>query len=225
MPEQDGFGGGRTPAPATTPKRAALRSPFFWVAIGGLILIPFIRPLTRRVPPAPAVIGRMPPFELTDQEHRAFGDRNLVDRVYLASFLDASCRQLCNDRVSALVKLDRRCRRMGVKLWLVTISIDPEVVPIPRLRDLILQLGGTLDRWILLSGAGVAARRFRDQGLQPLADAARADGVRQSLLRGQFSLLVDGDGNVRGAYPTNADGLYEGFHRAQHVMSLREAWR
>lgn len=202
-----------------------LRNYYLWAAIGGLILIPVIRPLTRRVPAPPTVTGQAPHFVLTDQRGGAFGSRDLKDRVYLAAFIGERCEALCDAKIAALVKLEQRCRQMGVPLWLLTISTDPDLVTLAELRARIERHGGAFDRWILLTDRGGATRRLLDGGFQPLADGALGRAGPRSLAQTRWSLLVDGEGGVRGAYPIDENGLYEVFHRAQHVMSLHKAWR
>lgn len=206
-----------------TAPRSLLRNPYLWAALGGLILIPAIRPLTRQVPAPPPVTGQVPRFVLTDQAGGPFGSLDLKDRVYLVNFIGEQCTALCDARVQALVKLQKRCRQMGVKLWLVTVSTGPDLVSLAGIRAAIERHGGALDRWILLTDRGGAARRLLEDGFQPLAGGSQSNN--HPLAQAGWSLLVDGDGGVRGAYPTDEDGLYEVFHRAQHVMSLRKAWR
>ena len=180
------------------------KNPYFWAAIAGLVLVPAIRPLTRRVPEPPPAVGRMPAFELTDRAGHAVSSQALADHVYLATLLVPSAR---DRQLDALVKSFERCRRMGVKLWLVTFAGDEDVAPLAlRIEARVGRLTHEPPGWIVLAG-------------RP------ARGIAAGALDAGRSLLVDGEGGLRGAYPTDDDGLYEVFHRAQHVMSLRKVWR
>ncbi len=199
------------------------RSPFFWAAIAGLILIPAIRPLTRHVPDPPAVVAQMPAFERIDTLGKPFGSVDLKDRVYLATFLGARCDAACAARVGSLIKLQQRCQRMGVKLWLVTLSIDSGSDDTRALAKGLERSGALLSadaRWIVLGGrAEYAGETTRLIEAVHAAASARPGSVTDR------AVLVDGDGGIRGFWPIDDDGLYEVYHRAQHVMSLRRAWR
>jgi cytochrome oxidase Cu insertion factor (SCO1/SenC/PrrC family) len=210
------------------------RSPYLWVALAGLVVIPAIRPLTRRVPAPPPVSGQVPDFELIGRDGRPFGTTQLRDHVYLATFIHAAtCDAACDAQVAALVKLQLRCRRMAVKLWLVSFSAAPEQDSPEHLRAVVLRHGGDLDSWILLTGRPGAARQLIAAAFAPhveprvkLAKPAAEDNfVELFRMLGGWAVLVDGAGGIRGAYPVDEDGLYEVFHRAQHVMSLQAAWR
>ena len=207
-------------------KRPLHRNPFFWGAIAGLVLVPAVRPFMRRVPDPPAVLAQMPRFELHDHRGSAFGSDALLDHVYLASVLDGVCEGACAKRAAALVGLHQRCRRMGVKLWMVTLSLAPERDTAESLRAVLLRHGADLaadaNPWIVLHG-----QQARSLGTGPFArllDPVEKPG-KPGAPAAMRSVLVDGDGGIRGAWPTDDDGLYEVFHRAQHVMSLRRAWR
>ncbi len=199
------------------------RNIYFWGAIAGLVLVPAMRPLTRHVPDPPAVVAPMPSFERLDALGRPFRSVDLKDHVYLATFLGARCDAACTARVGSLVKLQQRCQRMGVKLWLVTLSIDSGPDDTLMLAKGLERSGARLSadaRWILLGGrAENAAETAR------LIEAVNAASRARAGSAAERAVLVDGDGAIRGLWPIDDDGLYEVYHRAQHVMSLRRAWR
>jgi len=206
-----------------------LRNPFFWGAIAGIILVPAIRPLTRHVPAPPPVDGTMPAFALRDQHDRPLRSSDLIDHVYLASFVSARCDGACEARLVALEGLQARCRTMGVKLRLLSFTLDPEhdspndLLALAQ-RHTTLHADESDHRWVLVTGEPNAVKQLLEAGVWPTVRRAMAKQARSSALA-DWSVLVDGEGGVRGAYLTDADGLYEVFHRAQHVMSLRRQWR
>jgi protein SCO1/2 len=221
--------------------RALIRSPFFWGALAGIVLIPAIRPLTRHVPDPPPVIGTIPPFEALDQDGRPSGSEALRNHVYLASFLGTSDADAESARVATLVRLQRRCRRMGVRLRLVTLPRGPDRDAPEALRKVIVQAGGDLSGHTGDGDSGPGSWTVAN-----LPETENATRVVQSFLSfarpgpaapptavpaeapaalADRAVLVDGDGGVRGAFTVDDAGMDEVFHRSQHVMSLRRGWR
>ena len=216
---------------SSSPWSRRLRNPWFLAALGGVILVPLIRPLTRRVPAPPPLSGQVAPFELASAGGGSFGSRQLADRIYLASFVGSRCESACEARLAALAQLQQRCRRFGVKLWLLTVSTSPEPGAASRLQARVAAHGGRDEppghRWVVLSAAGDGERRPESELLPGLRRAIQAKGAAAATgqeLEGR-GVLVDGNGGVRGTYPLDPKGLYEVFHRAQHVMALKRAWR
>ncbi len=179
-------------------KRPLRKNPFFWGALAGLVLVPAIRPLMRRVPEPPPVAGQMARIALTDHAGSAVSSGDLRDHVYLATLAPTE------PQLAALVTLQQRCRRMGVKLWLVTFAATEARALAAQIEQRGGEVGGQPQRWLVLAG-------------WPEAIPARLDRER--------AVLVDGDGGLRGAFAIDDRGLDEVFHRSQHVMSLRRSWR
>jgi hypothetical protein len=209
-----------------------LRNPWFLAALGGAILIPLIRPLTRRVPEPPPVSGQLAPFELLTGAG-PFGSRQLADHVYLASVVGPRCDSACEARLEAMAQLQQRCRRFGVKLWLLTLTTASEPGAAESLRSRLTTHGGQDSppghRWVVGSARDEGERRRLESELLPeVRRAIQARGAAAKAVGAQleaWGVLVDGDGGLRGAYPLDRAGLYEVFHRAQRVMALKRAWR
>ena len=219
-------------------RRPLRKNPFFWAALAGALLIPAIRPLTRRVPPPPPVSRSVAPFEASDQRGRPAGSAALRDQVYLVTFLDSGAGAEARQEIAALVKLQRRCARQGVRLWLLTFGRDPGRDTPDAVRGAIERAGGDLSlrsgdcgdsrtgcgSWIVAAAPPAVARGFLE-GVGPRPRTTPAGAPLDPLPPEAQAVLVDGDGGARGAYATDDDGLDEVFHRAQHVMSLRRSWR
>lgn len=102
-------------------------APLFWVAAVGLLFgVPIARSVTRKLAAAPAVLGRLPAFTLTDQTGRPFGTRELEGKVWVADFIFTSCQQACPTLSARMAEVGRRARHLGPDFHLVSISVDPE---------------------------------------------------------------------------------------------------
>ena len=55
-----------------------LRNPFVWFFFAGIILITLMRPLLRREPAPPPVVGQLPAYSLVDTTGRSFGSAELA---------------------------------------------------------------------------------------------------------------------------------------------------
>ncbi len=116
------------PAQRRPPWTARLvAQPLFWAAVVGLLFgVPIVRSMTRRLDAAPAILGTLPPFVLTDQRGQPFGTRELRGKVWVADFMFTSCEAACPLLSQRMADVGRRARALGPDFHLVSISVDPE---------------------------------------------------------------------------------------------------
>jgi protein SCO1/2 len=202
-------------------RSSLFRSPFFWAAIAGLLLIPAMRPLLRFEPAPPPVLGRLPAFTLLDSRGEPFGSDDLRGRVWVASFIFTRCASICPLLTDAMARLDRRYREESVAgVHLVSITVDPEFDTPERLREYAVAHGADPARWTMLTGDPQLVRTLVVDGFRtPLGEPELRGGSLADIAHTGKLVLVDGSGGIRGYYDADSVGLDEVFHRSRHVLA------
>ena len=204
--------------------REQLRNPYVWAFLVGCVVVTLMRPLLRRVPPPPPVIGRVPSFSLVSSSGEPFGSVALSGHVYVANLFFTRCSAACQDVMRSMARLAGRYRDDKLdSLRLVSITLDPEYDTPERLRAVEAGYEVDRDRWTLLTGVPDQVRALAERGfglahqgdLRAAADAAE----------GAKFFLVDGSGQLRGRYDGGALGLDEVFWRARRVAEEERAQR
>lgn len=183
------------------------------------MVLTLLRPVLRREPSPPPVLGQLPEFRLTAPDGGAFGSDELAGQVYVANFFFTRCASICPLLTAAMRQLQTRYDETGVEnVRLVSITVDPEYDTPERLREYGVERGVDERRWTLLTGTpeeirGLAVGGFRT----PLGEAQTTDGLMDIAHTGKL-ILVDGHGGIRGYYESDATGLDEIYHRSRHVL-------
>jgi protein SCO1/2 len=160
---------------------------------------------------------------MIDQEGRPFGSDELWGQVYVANFFFTTCTSICPPLMRSMKSLQERLGRTDVKgIRLVSISVDPERDTPERLRTYAKQLGIDPARWTLLAGESDRLRELLEGGFKvPLGEPPAAGASVIDIAHSGKLVLVDGQSRIRGYYDSDALGLDEVFHRAQHVRDQK----
>jgi protein SCO1 len=200
--------------------REVVRNPYVWGMLIALVSLTAIRPLLRRVPEAPPVIGHAPELALVDSDGRPFGSGELKGQVYIVSFFFTSCRSICPAVMHGMARLQARLderRIQGIRL--VSISVDPEHDTPEVLRAYGKDLAVKPGRWTLLTGDTGTIQAVVVGGFKvPLEHTPATPGSPFEIAHTGKVVLVDGSGGIRGYYDSDDIGLDEVFNRAQHVL-------
>lgn len=218
---QEGAGGvsGAEPVPGPLSRLPRpLRNPYLLGFLVGAALVTASVPLFRSVPPAPAPIGDMPAWSLTDPTGRDVGSASLAGRTYVIVLAGSRCRGPCARARQELVRLSDRFAAVGAEMPIVVVEVDfDDAIAGIRPR------GDDLERppWIVAGGS-----RERTCALAQ-ASFARIRGIRlaceqvHALAHDPHSLIVDGQGRIRASIRLDAAGLDETFHRGLAVLEKR----
>lgn len=152
---------------------------------------------------------RMPiaPFELTDQDGRAFASEQLRGKVWVVGFAFTSCISICPMLTSQMANLQRRLESHGDRVHFVTITVDPAIDTPERLRAYAAQHHADLSRWSFLTGEPAEVRATLQRVFfVPIGERREVEGGYDILHTGQL-MLVDRNAQMRGLYPTDAESL------------------
>lgn len=143
-------------------------------------------------------LHRVADFHLVDQRGRVVSAATVENKVIVASFFYASCRQLCPTLRSQLQRVQAAFdARSGVMILSHTIA--PESDSVQVLARYARENHLDASRWLLLTGARAEIERLaRDSYFVELTDSGGKTNGR--LLHTETFVLVDRRGHIRGVY-------------------------
>lgn len=145
------------------------------------------------------VTHRVGTFALTDQRGRAFTERDVAGRVYVASFIYTRCSSICPALVENLRKVQEATQAGGAMV--VSFSVTPDLDTPEVLNAFGKERGIDADRWRLLTGDKRTIYNLARNAFFADDDRVRA-AVDQpdAFLHTEKLVLVDQQGRLRGVY-------------------------
>jgi protein SCO1 len=161
-------------------------------------------------------LGGVGSFSLIDQAGRKVSEATLRGQVWAAAFFFTRCPTVCPRITRRMRDLQQAAAKDGVKLGLVSFSVDPENDTPAVLTAYAKQYGADLSSWRFLTGDLEVVRKTSEQGFKLALDGKPTPGAADfGLFHGSHLVLVDGVGQIRGYYRTSED--------AQMVQLLKDA--
>ncbi len=191
---------------SASPALRAISHPAFWTFfLAAILALPLLRQALGPPSPPLPVLGTVPAFRFTDQNGVAFGPEALAGKPWVADFVFTRCPSVCPLMTERLAALQPR---LGERVHLVSVSVDPDFDTPERLRAFAAQHGATSPRWHFLTGDTASVQRAVTEGFKiSVVHEGAADDVL-NLIHGVHLVLVDGQGRIRGYYDsTDADAL------------------
>jgi protein SCO1/2 len=183
-------------------KRLALRVA---VLIFGLALVTVVgRAMEkRREPPPLQVLGRVPAFQLTDQSGAPFTDGSMAGHVNVVDFIFTRCVASCPRLTAHMSELQGRFTRTGSGARLVSFSVDPENDTPAVLADYAKRNGADPARWSFVTGPVDGVKTAVVSGFKVALEKLPKGANDYDVTHGDWFVLVDGSGNIRGYYTTD----------------------
>ena len=171
-----------------------------------LVLIPFatlalllwlqhieVQALQRR---AVSVYGKVPTFQLTNQNGQPFGSAQLAGKIWIADFIYTTCPGPCPMISTRMSELQKPLEKTDVQL--VSFSVDPDKDTPAVLRKYADKLHADPKRWTFLTGPKSAIYKLSHDGFKlAISDGSDAEGIPVHSTR---VVLVDRHGQIRGYY-------------------------
>lgn len=142
---------------------------------------------SRQVP----VLYDLPAFTFVDQNGGPFGLEDMKGKINIVDFFFTSCRGPCPVMVVRFEEFYRKFAHSD-NVRLVSISVDPEVDSLPRLREYAAAHGVTDNRWVFVRGEMEQVQKLCEDGFKVSADLP---GMHTTKF-----VLVDAVGKIRGYY-------------------------
>jgi protein SCO1 len=159
--------------------------------------------------------GMVPPFQLVNQNGRAFSSGQLAGKIWIADFVYTSCPGPCPMISSRMSELQKPLEQTDVHL--VSFSVDPEKDTPEVLRGYAEKLQADPKRWDFLTGSKSAIYRLSHDGFKlAVSDGGDEAGIPVHSTR---MVLVDRHGEIRGYYDaTEADAVTKLLADTSHLL-------
>ena len=157
--------------------------------------------------------GRVPAFQLTDQEGHSFGTQQLLGKIWIADFIYTTCPGPCPMISSRMAETQKPLRESDVKL--VSFTVDPEHDTPAVLRNYAGKLKAQPDRWKFLSGDKDTIYRLLREGFK----LATMEGGANGPIHSTRLALIDRTGAIRGYYDaTDAEAITRLLADTHHLL-------
>ena len=175
-------------------------------AVLGLALV------TRAHRPRPALprYGHVPSFQLLDQHADPFSDRTMLGHVSVVDFIFTRCASSCPRLTARMGELQGRLEREHSDARLVSFSVDPENDTPPVLAEYAARAHADVRRWSFLTGPVEDVKAAVVSGFKvALEKQPRAGSSEYDVTHGDWFVLVDAGGDLRGYYATDDDKEFQ----------------
>ncbi len=159
--------------------------------------------------------GRVPAFELINQDGQRFGSTQLLGKIWIADFIYTTCPGPCPMISSRMSELQKPLEKTDVHL--VSFTVDP-ARDIPQvLRGYAEKLQAEPGRWDFLTGPQSTIYNLSRNGFKlVISDGSEEKGLPVHSTR---LILVDRHGEIRGYYDAaEADGMTKLLADTNHLL-------
>ena len=162
-----------------------------------------------------ASYGRLPNFELTNQDAQPFGSSQLAGKIWIADFIFTTCPGPCPIISTRMSELQKPLEKSDVHL--VSFTVDPEKDTPEVLRVYADKLRKQPMRWDFLTGSRDAIGSLSRDGFKlAIAEGEQPDSGPVHSTR---FVLVDRRGVIRGYYDALApDGVTKLLADTNHLL-------
>ncbi len=185
---------------------AAVGRPLVWaLAVAAIAAWPVVWALRTPLPPPLPILGTLPSFELTAQDGRPFGSRELQGRVWLASFVFTRCQTVCPAISRRMARIQARTRNLEPAFHLVSFSVDPAFDDPARLAAYARAYRASPRMWTFVTGPTDEVQEVVVRGLGTAMGRDPEPPGAGGVFHGTHLVLVDGAGRIRGYYDPDAE--------------------
>ena len=159
--------------------------------------------------------GRVPSFQLVNQNGQSFGSTQLAGKIWIADFIYTTCPGPCPMISTRMSELQKPVEKTDVHL--VSFSVDPEKDKPEVLRGYAGKLHADPKRWDFLTGPKSTIYDLSHNGFK-LAVSDGSDEARIPVHSTRMA-LVDRHGQIRGYYEaTEADAITKLLADTSHLL-------
>jgi len=163
------------------------------VGLGAAILVVLLlRVLSGPRTPAPAVLGSVVDFTLTDQNGQTVTKQDLLGKVWIADFIFTSCSGTCPIMTKTMVELQGKLTDVR-DLRLVSVSVDPARDTPEVMAGYASYYKADPKRWFFLTGEEAEIRKL-------VTDSFKLMSGENLLFHSERLSIVDRKGRVRTGY-------------------------
>ncbi|MEZ4286923.1 MAG: SCO family protein [Polyangiales bacterium] len=154
-------------------------------------------------------LGELPSFTLVDQHGVPFSSAKMVGKIWVIDFIFTSCPTICPKLTDKMKQLAAEVSRPDGSVQFLSISVDPEHDTPQVLSEYTKKRGAVRDNWTFLTGDSDAIRKAVVEGFKfALGERSARDDGRYDIMHASHFVLVNGDGEIRGYFRPDGEGLY-----------------
>lgn len=184
--------------------------PLFWLAfVLAIGSWPLVWSLRTPLPPPLPVLGTLPSFELTDQQGKPFGSKDLEGKAWVASFIFTRCVTVCPAITAQMTRIQARTTQLAPAFHLVSISVDPDYDTPERLHAYASAHRATPRAWTFLTGPTGRVKDTVVNGLKVAMGKERGDDGAEEIFHGSHLVLVDQRGRIRAYYDSGEEKVVD----------------
>ncbi len=184
--------------------------PLFWLAfVLAVGSWPLVWSLRTELPAPLPVLGTVPAFQLTDQQGKPFGSRDLDGQVWVASLIFTRCVTVCPAITAQMARIQARTAQLVPAFHLVSISVDPGYDTPERLQAYARQHRATARAWTFLTGPADQVKATVVKGLKAAMGTEKGDDGAEGVFHDTHLVLVDQRGRIRGYYDSSEEKVID----------------
>jgi protein SCO1 len=184
---------------------------WYLVFLGGLALALALALVARAMRPQPRlpVLGAVPAFHLQDERGAPYANDAMLGHVSVVDFVFTRCPSSCPRLTARMGELQSRLARDHSDARLVSFSVDPENDTPPVLSAYAGHAGADLARWTFVTGPVDDVTRAVVEGFKVSAAKVWTGANDYDVTHGNWFVLTDRAGAIRGYYPTEEAADFE----------------
>ena len=148
------------------------------------------------------VYGHLPQFHLVDERGKPFTTESMLGRVNLVDFIFTRCSSSCPRLTGRMADVQNRLAGGEPDIRLVSFSVDPENDTPPVLAAYAANAHADPARWTFVTGPLDDIERAVVLGFKVSAAKIAKGASDYDVTHGEWFVLVDPSGDIRGYYPT-----------------------
>jgi protein SCO1/2 len=169
------------------------------------------------------VIAAVPAFAMNDQHGKVVTPESLRGHVFITDFFFLSCPTSCPKLTARMKQLHDRIAQKNLTVQLVSISVDPENDTSEKLALKAKELGSQDRIWTFLTGKSEDLERVVVKGFKIHYEDQRKKPAPEAniftIMHGDWFVLVDAQGRIRGYYDTDDEGKLEAVLRDAELLA------
>jgi protein SCO1/2 len=193
----------------------------------GLIVFGVVS-FVRETPKTPPMLGEIPAFTMMDQDGRPVTRESLRGQTLIVDFFYASCPASCPRLSNQMAEFQRKiaerseARGEPLPVHLISITLDPENDTPDVLRSYAQRYSSGRGRWSFLSGRSEDLDHVVVKGFKVRYERAEPSLGIGAIMHGEWFVLVDGLGRIRGYYQIGSEERMRKLVRDAEEMASKE---
>jgi protein SCO1 len=143
------------------------------------------------------IFHQVPDFKLTSQTGKTITQQDLADKIYVANFFFASCKDVCKKMSTNLLEVQEAFAREP-RVKIVSYTVDPERDSVAVLNKYAQTYGADPNTWYFLTGPKEQIYHLAQEGYK--LPAMQAPSLIPDFIHSEKLLLIDEAKHIRGIY-------------------------